>query len=431
VSVRVETTDRSLTAYGGAELLRTTARALGIADELDSCMTLKQRARGLSDAQFAVGVAESIALGARCLDDLAVARADGAQEELRGFAVPAPQTAGHWLRRFTLGHIGQLNKALAVVQRRAFVLAGATEVTLDFDSTYLFSRSTRREGVDRTYKKGYALHPLVCFDAASGAAVHARLRRGRAGASTGMKTFLAETLRRVPAGVAVRARLDAGFSGGPLFEQMERAGITYLCGAPLVPRLLEAIRSIDDEFWSPCIDKDEGEVAEFGYRLRDSATFRRYVVKRMEIAPGEQATLEEGGFRYWVFVTNDHARSAAELESEHRHKALVESGVRELKSNYGLGTVRKHGFMANWVWLLLTCLAHNLCCWTQQLGGLGAGRDGADLRAKRLRYRYLVVPAMVVRSARRLTLRLPRQWPELARFLAVLDRLKRLAPVAA
>jgi Transposase DDE domain group 1 len=93
---------------------------------------------------------------------------------------------------------------------------------LDFDSTYIFSRSTRRQGVDRTYKKGYALHPLLCFDAASGAAVHARLRRGKAGASSGMQTFLTETLRRVPEGVAVRARLDSGFYGHRLLGQMDR-----------------------------------------------------------------------------------------------------------------------------------------------------------------------------------------------------------------
>ena len=41
-------------------------------------------------------------------------------------------------------------------------------MTLDFDSTYVFSRSRRRQGVDRTYKKGYALHPLLCFDAVLG-----------------------------------------------------------------------------------------------------------------------------------------------------------------------------------------------------------------------------------------------------------------------
>lgn len=424
--VRVETTDRALTAYGGVELVRGAARAVGLAGEVAACVSVKRRARGLSEAEFVVGVAESIALGARCLDDLAVARADAAQEQLRGFAVPAPQTAGTWLRRFTLGHISQLNKALEAVQRRAFRLAGVTEVTLDFDSTYLFSRSKRRQGVDRTYKKGYALHPLLCFDAASGAAVHARLRRGKAGASTGMKTFLTETLRRVPEGVTVRARLDSGFYGGPLLAQMERAGVTYLCGVPHNPRLLDTIHSIDDEFWEPCIDKDEGEVAEFGYRLSHGTTFRRYIAKRIAIEPGEQATLEQGAFRYWVLVTNDHTRPARELESEHRHKALVEAGMRELKSNYGLGTIRKHGFMANWTWLLLVCVAHNLCCWTQQLGRLAAGRDGSDVRAKRLRYRYLVVPAMVVRSARQLTIRLPRHWPHLDRYRAALNRLKHL-----
>jgi Transposase DDE domain group 1 len=427
VSVRVETTSRAVTAYGGAELVRATARAVRVADAVEASVSLKKRARGLSDVEFVMGIAESVALGARCLDDLVVARGDVAQSQLRGFEIPAPQTAGSWLRRFTLGHLGQLNRALCEVQRNAYRAARVREVTLDFDSTYLFSRSKRRQGVDRTYKKGYALHPLLCFDAASGAAVHARLRRGKAGASTGMRTFLAETLRRVPSGVTVRARLDSGFYGGALLTQMEAAEVTYLCGVPIIPALLGAIAAIGDDCWGPCVDKDEGEVAEFGYRLRDGRVFRRYIVKRIAIEAGEQATLEQGAWRHWVFVTNDHEHSAAELESEHRHKALVEAGMRELKSNYGLGTIRRHGFMANWAWLLLVCLAHNLCCWTQQLGRLAAGRDDADLRAKRLRYRYLVVPALVVRSARQLTIRLPATYRHLDRFVAALDRLKHIS----
>jgi hypothetical protein len=427
MSVRVETTNRAVTAYGGAELLRETARGLGLAAAIESTVSVKRRARGLSEAEFVAGTAESIALGARCLDDLAVARADAAQRELRGFEVAAPQTAGAWLRRFTLGHIGQLDKALAQVQRNAFVASGVREVTLDFDATYLFSRSTRRQGVDRTYKKGYALHPLLCFDAGSGAAVHARLRRGRANSANGIKTFLAETLRRVPEGVDVRARFDSGFYSGTLFGQLERAGVTYLCSVPQVPKILNACNAVGDACWAPCVDKEEGEVAEFGLRLRDGKVFRRYIVKRIAIDVGEQASLESGAWRYWVLVTNDHRRSAVELESEHRHKANVEAGMRELKSNFGLGTIRKHGFMANWVWLLLVCLGHNLCCWTQQLGRLGAGRDGGDLRAKRLRYRYLVVPALVVRSGRQLTIKLPAAYPDLGRFLAALGRLKQLA----
>ena len=48
----------------------------------------------------------------------------------------------------------------------------------------------------------------------TGAAVHARLRRGKAGASTGISSFVAEALRAVPDGVAVRARFDSGFYSG-------------------------------------------------------------------------------------------------------------------------------------------------------------------------------------------------------------------------
>jgi hypothetical protein len=420
----VETTDRAVTAFGGAELLREAGRAVGLAEVLGP-LALKKRARGLSDAQFVLGIAESVALGASCLDDLAVTRADEVQAELRGFPVPAPQTAGTWLRRFTRGHVRQLDTMLCRAQHNAYLAAGVTDVTLDFDSTYVFSRSRRRQGVDRTWKKGYALHPMLCFDAASGAAVHARLRRGRAGASTGIGTFVNEALRAVPGGVRVRARFDSGFYSGALLAQLEARGVTYLCGVPLTDPVLRAAAELDGQYWAPCLDRD-AEVCEFGYRFSHGGPFRRYVVKRIAVPPGQQATLWEGGYRYWIFVTNDHVTGAAALEAEHRQKATVETGMAELKSNFGLHAFRKHGFMANWAWLLVVCLGHNLCCWAQHLGRLGGGRDAGELRAKRLRYRYLVVPALLVRSGRRLTLRLPTGHPHLKRLLAALERLRRI-----
>lgn len=429
-AVAIGTTQRMITAHAGAVLLRQVMDLVGLVPAADACLTVKRRARGLSDGQLVAAIAESVALGARCLDDLAVTRADTAQETLRGFGVPAAQTAGAWLRRFTLGHVRQLDKALCSVQRAAYRAAGVASVTLDFDSTYIFARSKRRQGADRTYKRGYALHPLLCFDAASGAAVHARLRRGRAGPSTGIRMFVTETLRRVPDGVMVRARLDSGFYAASLFDHLHAAGVIYLCGVPLIPRIVETVAAIGDEFWLPCTDKDDGEVAEFGYRMRDALTFRRYIVKRIALAPGEQGTLDGGDYHYWVLVTNHHDTDAVTLEAEHRHKAQVEAGMRELKSNFGLHALRKHGFMANWAWLLLVCLAHNLCCWTQQLGRLAAGRDGADLRAKRFRYRYLTIPAMLVRSGRRHTLKLPANYPYQSQFVGTRHRLQQLALAA-
>lgn len=63
-------------------------------------------------------------------------------------------------------------------------------------------------------------------------------------------------------------------------------------------------------------------MAEFGYRMASSKTFRRYIVKRIERRPGEQLELETEDYNYWVCVTNDHLADPATLEAEHRHKGL-------------------------------------------------------------------------------------------------------------
>jgi hypothetical protein len=155
-------------------------------------------------------MSEAVALGATCPYDLAVARSDQVQQKLRGFVVPAPQTAGSFLRRFTLGHIGQLNKALRAVHLTAFRLLGVQSgdrVTLDFDSTYVRSYSSRREGADPTWTKRYALHPLLCFVAESSTCLHAKLRRGKAHTSKGIAGFVGECLKRIPRGVEITSPL--------------------------------------------------------------------------------------------------------------------------------------------------------------------------------------------------------------------------------
>ena len=209
--VELSTTNRQITAHAGAVLLRATADAIGLGPAIDTQLLLKIRDRGLSEAESILGMAEALAAGAKCLDDLEVARGDQVQEELRGFGVPSPQTAGRFLRRFCIGHIGQLNKALRIVLLRALSLVGCGDaVTLDFDSTYIRSRSSRRQGADPTYLKRYALHPLMCFVAESGICLHAKLRRGRVPHRQGP----AALRRRVPPEDPRRRRGESPFRFG-------------------------------------------------------------------------------------------------------------------------------------------------------------------------------------------------------------------------
>ena len=98
--------------------------------------------------------------------------------------------------------------------------------------------------------------------------------------------------------------------------------------------------------------------------------------------------------------------------------------MRELKENFGLEVLRKHQFMANWAWLLIVATAHNPVRLTQLLG---RPEPKADLRGKRFRYRYPVVPAFLVSSGRRLNLKLGSDYPLFDRFMASHTRLCRLA----
>jgi hypothetical protein len=290
-----------------------------------STSTSRSGPRGLSEAEFFLGLCEAIALGADCLDDLAVAPGDLAQTKMRGFEIPSPQTAGMFLRRLSLCHIRQLDQALRQVHRWALSLLGPEgTLTVDFDSSHVRSDSSRRQGADPTYLKRYTLHHLFCSGADHDLVLHGKLRRGRANTSKGIDRFVDECLRRVPPVTPVRARFDSGFWSEHLCEHLERRGVTYLVGVGLNQRIAQVIRQIPDEQWMPCVDKDESEVAEFGYRLAQSRMFRRYVVKRILKAAGEEIGFETGGYQYWVLATNDHQVDAAALESEHRHKAQVE-----------------------------------------------------------------------------------------------------------
>lgn len=76
---------------------------------------------------------------------------------------------------------------------------------------------------------------------------------------------------------------------------------------------------------------------------------------------------------------------------------------------------------SNWAWLVLVATAHNLIRWTQLLGKL---EPDADLKAKRFRYRYLNIPALLVNSGRKLVLKLRRDYPLLEIFLAALRQLR-------
>ena len=423
--VQIAPSSQQMTAHAGLVLVRELANRLDLSGLLDQ-VTVKERRRGYTPAQTILALCETMIAGGECLDDVALLRADSGQEQLRGHALPDPTTLGRFLRRFSLGHLGQLNRALDQLFARVHPLIERETVTLDLDATYVETHGPvgSRQGARGTYLGKVAWHPLVAFGAETGEWLHAKLRNGHAGASTGARGFLAECLRRLPDGARIFLRADEGFYGQDFLAELEAKAITYAVGAPLIRSVRERIAVIPEAHWQRSSYRAGSEVSSFAWRPTTWKRERRFVVRRDPVEAGEQLSLEGREWHYWALVTNDGERSADELESWHRDKANVENRIKEAKLGLGLDNLPSQRFHANWAYLLITLLAYDLLCWLKLLALPERERTSY---AKRLRFRFIAVAATVGRSGRRVVLRLSAGYALLGDFLRALTRIRGLA----
>ena len=137
----------------------------------------------------------------------------------------------------------------------------------------------------------------------------------------------------------------------------------------------------------------------------------------MKPTPGSQLALF-ARYSYHAFIT-DRDGETLELEADHRRHAEVENAIRDLKYGVGLNHMPSARFAANGAWLAGQVMAHNLARWTARIG-LGE----RTVITKTLRRRVFALVGRITRSARRLTLHLPRRWPWETQFSRALARLQ-------
>ena len=141
---------------------------------------------------------------------------------------------------------------------------------------------------------------------------------------------------------------------------------------------------------------------------------------RVKPTPGSQLALF-ARYSYHGFIT-DRDGETLELEADHHRHAEIENAIRDLKYGVGLNHLPSGRFAANGAWLAVQLMAHNLARWTARIG-LG---EQIVMSTKTLRRRFFGLVGRLTRSARRLTLHLPRRWPWETQFSRALARLRTL-----
>ena len=141
----------------------------------------------------------------------------------------------------------------------------------------------------------------------------------------------------------------------------------------------------------------------------------RLIVRRVKPTPDSQLALF-AKYSYHGFITD---RDGETLEQEADHRRHAENAIRDLKHGAGLNHMPSGRFAANGAWLAAQVMAHNLARWATRIG-----LDQQMAATKTLRRRVFALMGRITRSARRLTLHLPRRWTWETQFTRALARLQ-------
>jgi hypothetical protein len=422
-----------VTSHAGSALLREMADHFGLTKGLSRAMSSTRERKSAHDPGAILrDLAVMLADGGDCLSDIAVLRG---QQDLFG-AVASDSTVWRVLASIADAHLAALRGARADARAHAWN-AGATpkgELVLDFDATLVTSYS-EKEGAAPTYKRGFGFHPLACFLNNSTEALAGKLRPGNAGSNTAADHIevLHNALAQIPAKVRRRrtllARADSAGATHKFLNELRTEGILFSVGFDLTEPVRAAVLSMPSHAWVPACrqdgdDREGADVCELtGLDLSAWPTGTRAICRREEPHPGAQLTFTDiEGYRFQVFITDQTDDDIAYLEARHRNHARVEDRIRCAKDT-GLRNFPCGDFDRNQAWLELILMAQDLFAWMQILCLTGEARNWEP---KRMRYRLLHMAGRMVRSGRRLTLRLQRTWPWVDDLVQAFARLRAL-----
>ena len=433
VSVRFD--DPNLVSCAGLAAVLALATRCGLTGLVTERVRIAAKGGANAAAKIVALVAGMVA-GADSINDMDLLRHGGMGrlfDEVR-----APSTLGTFLRLFTFGHVRQLDAVAAGLLAR---LAAATPVLsavgqvafVDVDDTVRATYGYAKQGAGRGYTGVNGLNALLAtLSTPLSAPVIAatRLRRGSVNSVRGAARLLADALacaRRAGATGLVIVRADSAFYGHDIVAAARRAGARFSLTARLTPAVTRAIASIDEQAWTPIrypnaiYDHDEqrwvsdADVAEVAFtaftgRRRAEHVTARLIVRRVRrLNPSAAA---RGGqhelfavYRYHAVFT-DNPQPMLDAEATHRDHAIIEQVIADLKDS-ALAHLPSGHFNANAAWLVCAAIAHNL---TRAAGAL-ASTFHARARTGTIRAQLISTPARLARSAHRLVLHLPRDWP--------------------
>jgi hypothetical protein len=426
--------DRNLVSYAGLVPVLRLAQDAGLAELADRVVQLGE-SKGANAGAKIGSIVAGMVCGADSIDDLDVIR-HGALPRLFG-GIRAPSTLGTFLRHFSYGHVAQLEAMsaqtlLRLAQRCPDLLPGIDQLAfVDIDAKIAQVYGPAKEGAAFGYTSTRGLNYLIVTLSTPLSApviLATRLRGGNADSRRNAASLLKRALtlaRQCGATGTLIVRGDSAFFTAEIITTIRAAGARFSVTARHSPALDATIAAIPDHSWTTITypqarydnDTDQwiktAQIAETTYTAFTNVTENpgrtttaRLLVRRIRIGTNTTAQGELfPAYRHHAVFT-DSGFDLPTAEAQHRDHAIIEQVLADLTDS-ALAHFPSGRFAANAAWLSLAALTHNLLRAAATLASVVHARA----RTATIRRQLIAVAARISRSARRLILHLPVDWP--------------------
>jgi hypothetical protein len=461
---------------GGIGVFHMLARKLGLIDVINNRLHLLKIHMPYHESDHVLNIAYNALCGGTCLQDLDRLRNDeNYLNALGAQRIPDPTTAGDFCRRFQESHVETLIDAINDVRVKAWAAQPTSffeRATIDADGSLMDTTGACKEGMDISYKGIWGYHPLVVSLANTREVLSIVNRSGNRPSHEGA----AKELDR-----AVQVCLRGGFRkvllrGDTDFSQTEHLDgwnanpkIRFIFGYDAKPNLVTRAKKLPAEAWKrlvrppryevktqprerPVNVKDQvvrkrgfltlrlesEDVAEFEYRPDACACSYRMVVVRKNInkVKGDKVVGQET--RYFFYISNEREWSREDVVFSANDRCDQENLVAQLKSGVRALHAPVNTLTSNWAYMVMVALSWNLKAWWALMlpdPPEGASKSEAEARRAekqwvlRLEFKtffntFILVPAQIIRSGRKVIYRLLSWNPHLSIFFRLIERLR-------
>lgn len=344
---------------------------------------------------------------------------------------PSANAMRNFLKGLTPRDIFLIMRAHDIIRGYMFIYPQPlTSIVVDLDSSVLTVYGQHEEATVgyNPHKRGRrSYNPLFAFESHLKASLLGKLRPGNlTDRSEGVLPFLTEVLEKLPSTIAtsrIRVRADSGFCSWRIVHFLDEEGYGYA----IVARMTKPIKNMLPGLRYHIFNHEEHlAAAEFSYQPHTWKEPHRFIAIRRRLPPEGQGPdrqlLVIDRYDYDVLVTN-LGLNPESVWYFYRGRADIENRIKELKYDFSLSQIPTRVFLANQGHMQLLLMDYDLFRWFQLLC-LPESYQNKTLDT--IRDKLLMLPAKLVSSGHKHTLKLPKGLTDIQLFNYVFQKTKRV-----